>query len=281
MKTCPQCNSIFSDDYVYCLNDGTVLVGEDGEQETVANLKFGGRVAADLSDSTSHCGACGLENRGTAKFCKRCGGALVADAAAYLGGQMSPTVAFGFAPGNDPRISPDPDATVDLHRGLFTPPQPAAVQAGQKTNRTPLVVAAIALGIVAIVIVAAIGMKSGRSTIESNNANVSASNAAARPTEVRLPARFQRNYTGTIVGKSLFMSLTRDGSDLRGEASTTRIDKLYGTIDDEGNFDLDGHENDSKLTGHYKGRIYGDGSISGEWTKPDGTHPTMFSLQQQ
>ena len=44
MKVCPQCNSVFGDDFVFCSNDGTVLVEEnlplpteadDAETETI------------------------------------------------------------------------------------------------------------------------------------------------------------------------------------------------------------------------------------------------------
>ena len=47
MKVCPQCNSVFGDDFVYCSNDGSVLAeenlslptGEDIEAETVIRRK--------------------------------------------------------------------------------------------------------------------------------------------------------------------------------------------------------------------------------------------------
>lgn len=56
MKRCPQCNSVFSDENIYCLNDGTVLVEEnfalpseadDFEAETIIRND---PVVVDLSD---------------------------------------------------------------------------------------------------------------------------------------------------------------------------------------------------------------------------------------
>ena len=56
MKRCPQCNSVYSDENIYCLNDGTVLVEEtfvlpseanDFEAETIIRNN---PVVVDLSD---------------------------------------------------------------------------------------------------------------------------------------------------------------------------------------------------------------------------------------
>lgn len=274
MKTCPQCSNIFDDDYVYCLNDGTVLAGADGEQETVANIRFTG--LGGLGERSVECGSCGLDNRATSKFCKRCGAPTAASAAASLG--MSPTVAFGFAPAREPGFSssPQPDPTVDLRRDLFTPPQQYAVAPSRPTSNRNLIIAGMLVGIA--VVITFIAISDGKVT--PSNTNKSVANVA-NTAESKLPANFQRNYAGAISGKSLFLSLTREGSSLRGEASTTRTDKLYGQIDDDGNFSVDGYPSEGNLTGRYTGKIYLDGSISGEWSKPDGTYATPFTVQQQ
>ncbi len=56
MKKCPQCNSVYGDENLYCLNDGTVLVEEsfslpssadDFEAETIIRHK---PVTVDLSN---------------------------------------------------------------------------------------------------------------------------------------------------------------------------------------------------------------------------------------
>ena len=40
MKNCPQCNTVYDEDYIFCLTDGNALLDNDDEQETVLNRKF-------------------------------------------------------------------------------------------------------------------------------------------------------------------------------------------------------------------------------------------------
>jgi hypothetical protein len=58
MKVCPQCRSVFGDDFLYCSNDGTVLVEEnlplptesdDAEAETVIRRKGEPPIIVDLN----------------------------------------------------------------------------------------------------------------------------------------------------------------------------------------------------------------------------------------
>lgn len=58
MKVCPQCRSVFGDDFVYCSDDGTVLVEEnlplptdtDAEAETVIRRKGEPPIIVDLNE---------------------------------------------------------------------------------------------------------------------------------------------------------------------------------------------------------------------------------------
>jgi hypothetical protein len=94
-----------------------------------------------------------------------------------------------------------------------------------------------------------------------------------------LPDAFDRVYRGTIGdGIPLTMSLKRDGDELTGRASTTSIDYLYGSIDDDGSFSLDGKKDDKVSTGTYTGHIYSDGSIRGTWTKLNSKKGTSASF---
>lgn len=96
-----------------------------------------------------------------------------------------------------------------------------------------------------------------------------------------LPASFSRSYQGTIGGMDFSMSLNRNGSKLEGKASTeSSWDKLSGTIESNGEFTVKGLEFGSKYTGIYKGTIYSNGTISGTWTRPDGTSETSFYVSQ-
>ncbi len=73
MKSCPNCNSQFPDDYVFCLNDGTTL--DEAEQETLVQnrIVFGGQTASLSPDMLTVCASCGLANRAGSQFCKQCG----------------------------------------------------------------------------------------------------------------------------------------------------------------------------------------------------------------
>ncbi len=84
---CPQCNSVYSDDYVYCLNDGNPLVDESGEQQTVVN-RIVMPPQTDPGEVMVACTSCGVANRSNSRFCKKCGGPTVS----------SPGVAFDFNP---------------------------------------------------------------------------------------------------------------------------------------------------------------------------------------
>lgn len=80
MKICSQCSSVFPDDYVFCLTDGSILADGDEEQETVVQKRvvFEQPTSALSPDMLAACAACGLANRTNSKFCKKCGGALFA-----------------------------------------------------------------------------------------------------------------------------------------------------------------------------------------------------------
>ena len=83
MKICSQCSSVFPDDYLFCLTDGSILAdGEGEEQETIVQKKivFEQPTSALSPDMIFACPACGLANRANSKFCKKCGGALAAAA---------------------------------------------------------------------------------------------------------------------------------------------------------------------------------------------------------
>jgi hypothetical protein len=76
MKSCSQCSSVFPDDFLFGLTDGTVLQDSGGEQETVLNRKFWNPSPGAVSTAEAaaiRCASCGLENHAGSKFCKKCG----------------------------------------------------------------------------------------------------------------------------------------------------------------------------------------------------------------
>ncbi len=79
MKFCPQCQSVFPEDYVFCMSDGTTLKEKDAEQETVVRPKISaGQTTALSPEMLVACASCGLSNRANSKFCKKCGNTLTA-----------------------------------------------------------------------------------------------------------------------------------------------------------------------------------------------------------
>jgi hypothetical protein len=73
---CPKCGRNYSDDLLYCLDDGTRLVEvrEEAEIETVAHP----RIVVDMSAPVDpeFCPACGTANKVRSRFCKKCGQSL-------------------------------------------------------------------------------------------------------------------------------------------------------------------------------------------------------------
>ncbi|MBV9241342.1 MAG: zinc ribbon domain-containing protein [Acidobacteria bacterium] len=70
---CPKCGRNYSDDLLYCLDDGTALleVREEPEVETVAHPRI--VVDALASNSQEFCPHCGSPNKSGSRFCKKCG----------------------------------------------------------------------------------------------------------------------------------------------------------------------------------------------------------------
>jgi uncharacterized Zn-finger protein len=70
---CPKCGRNYSEDLLYCLDDGTRLIErrEEPEIETVAHPRF----VVDMNAPADHefCPACGTANKVGSRFCKKCG----------------------------------------------------------------------------------------------------------------------------------------------------------------------------------------------------------------
>lgn len=284
MKTCSQCSSVFPDDYHYCLTDGTVLHDSEGEQETVLNQKLwnpspGGIFTAEAASVTAICAACGLENQAGSKFCKKCG-APFANVSPVHGTLPAPTVA-AFEVNLNPPSNQIPGKGDTIAFPLPFPGVPQTEQRPANPNRNIIfavsTVGLIVAAIIAVTFLAGKG-KSDNSNQSQNKANASPSATAAA---VSLPKTFERNYQGTIGAQNFSMVLKRDGGELSGTASTRKTDYLYGTIGDDGEFKLEGKEDDVRSTGIYKGRIHPDGSITGTWTTLGGTKSTPFNLTER
>lgn len=115
----------------------------------------------------------------------------------------------------------------------------------------------------------------------AQNAAASASHAASARTGVVV-------FRGTLGAKlSIQMRLRREGDKLDGSYFYETVGKdlsLRGTIDAAGNFNLQEFDAAGAQTGVFKGAWKGPQcddcgeSLTGKWTRPDGTRPLEFSL---
>ncbi len=80
---CPKCGRNYSDELLYCLDDGTKLleVREEPEVETVVARP---RIVVETNRAASqeYCPACGTANKIGSRFCKKCGQPLIDDGVA-------------------------------------------------------------------------------------------------------------------------------------------------------------------------------------------------------
>jgi len=103
-----------------------------------------------------------------------------------------------------------------------------------------------------------------------------------RKSDTSLTRNFTRTYSGTADNDGISMQLRRSGSSLSGKVfsrrSVTDI-SVSGSISDDGYFEMNEHSDIGEQTGIYSGRISDDGTMSGTWTKPDGSKSRRFFLR--
>ncbi len=112
------------------------------------------------------------------------------------------------------------------------------------------------------------------------NPTVSTAHVKPKSSSTLLLDSANSHYEGKIGGQIFSMVLARDGRSLTGTVTTAKTEMLIGTIDDDGNFSLDSFSNSRQQTGVYKGRIFPNGSIRGNWTNAQGRQGTSFFLTQ-
>jgi len=110
--------------------------------------------------------------------------------------------------------------------------------------------------------------------------------AAAGGVTPALETKYFRGSIGSSLG--LQMKLIRDGEKLLGSYYYQKIGKkidLRGSIDQYSNVVLEEFDASGKQTGTFKGLWSTDEDgllkIAGNWTAPNGTQPTAFSLHQE
>lgn len=177
------------------------------------------------------------------------------------------------------------------------PPPPRSAAKPAITAPKPLPVGKIFAGVVGglfflILIVVGIRRSSGDSpsagrstpspipTNSRSSVTTSPANTNASINSFPLGENVEQKYSGTIGTKrqKFSIALTRSGTQLTGTAETPKSwDKLVGTIDTDGYFDLKGYERgDMDMnTGDYTGQISSSGTISGRWS--NGTSASDFT----
>ena len=222
-----------------------------------------------------YCENCGGVNESNSVFCNNCGHLLENEQKTLIKPSLPP-------PPEIPTQVIDFRGNPTINLPLNTPSKP------ERSNKGLVFAGVVFAGLLLISIIAIAVANKNNNTAVNSTPNSSLTSKTATPitsstvdSSTTLPNNFDRSYEGTISGQNISMTLKRDGDELKGTAATSRTDYLYGKINSDGEFRLEGYENDNKLTGIYKGRIYPNGSISGTWTTPQGTKPTTFSLSEQ
>jgi hypothetical protein len=175
-------------------------------------------------------------------------------------------------------------------------PLAAAIPVNTPGPSSPIlkILGASILGIILLIVVVA-GLRSGGTTPNSNarsplpmNTPTPANRASSTNSNSALPDTFDdRAYEGTIGSKdrSFSITLTKNGSELTGTASTIgNWDKIVGTIDSSGHFDVSGYEKGDmgKNKGKYTGQITTDGTvITGKWSNMTDTKESDFTVYEQ
>jgi len=239
MKICPQCNGSFADDYVFCMNDGTTLRDESGEQETLVGQRFSIPATTALSpDMLIECSSCGLANRANSKFCKKCGGPIGVSSSQNelkLGGDS----VFGVSPQfvHPPTTSdttasgqslPPMDQTIAFQPQIFTPPgQSAAVESrgsgGPSRNALIAILSVlIVAGVVIIYGLQSDGIVPANNSQPNTNRVIATAanqiqNAANTMANVPATSSYQSNNIGRT-GRLTRNLLIRSGSNLHAES---------------------------------------------------------------
>jgi ribosomal protein L40E len=272
---CPKCNAKSEPDSYFCNTCGNQL-------RSNPDLTKRGTATAKTQLLGSICPTCGAGNQSSSTFCVSCGQALRAEESKHSNTLLP--------------VLPVPQSTIPTQAvdtvGAVNV-TPSAVKPG--AGKGCLTAIGICIGIIFLCAVLQ-GIISNRNRSTDSYTTPSPTSLRSTPiylatpysansttnasSNTSLPTTFSRSYSGTIGNQSFSMSLERDGSELKGTASTRKTDHLDGTIDSDGSFTLKGYENGNKWTGNYSGRIYSDGSIVGTWTNTQGEQGVSFSLSE-
>jgi Tfp pilus assembly protein PilV len=93
---------------------------------------------------------------------------------------------------------------------------------------------------------------------------------------------FNQAYEGTVNYDPIEMQLVRNGTSLSGKViprNRYADISVRGTIGDDGSFEMTEYSDLGAITGMYRGRIQADNTITGSWSKPDGSKSRPLYLK--
>lgn len=236
MKSCPQCQSVFPEDYVFCLNDGVTLHDAETEQETdlrpVVNF---GKTSMLSPDMIVACVSCQVSNRANSKFCKKCGTVLTKGNS--QSGQSFPSFTPSHttpADSSDFRIDPVNNAsgmyeeTVAFQPQRFTPPgqgMPTISRSSRPSNPTAILIAILAAVVIGGgAIVYSLQKVDGSVSSASNSTSPKSVNTAvANAINVAANAAANSTYNSAMVGRTGRLSTNQ-----RIRSASNRYSEILG-----------------------------------------------------
>lgn len=133
-----------------------------------------------------------------------------------------------------------------------------------------------------IFIIALSGTSCNSSEKKSNETTFQNNNNSDNNVEPSI-SDFTKTFEGTINGKyGIIMTLTNNSNMLNGTntyKSQGSSMKISGTINANGELTLNEFNDKGIMTGIFKGQMNGN-SISGQWSKPDGSKSMTFSISE-
>lgn len=280
MKKCPLCNEMSGDDNLFCVNDGVTLVPafEVSQSRMVISLEnnppapeLPTRFVSPPKPPT------GIP-KDNSKFLYSVIGALTTIILLMgigfiflrnindgeIVAQVKPNDKETTQISNQPEKSKSENNTTNFSSTNQNAAQPVSNTANSKEKFAPKP-----------------NQNSNMSWSGNTGANWS-SNTNSSGNNFPMARNFNRTYRGTADNDGITMQLKRSGSSLSGRVlsrrSATEI-SVSGNIDGDGYFEMSEYSDIGVTTGIYQGRINTDGTLTGTWTKPDGSKPRPVYLR--
>lgn len=267
MKRCPNCNQFFEDDNVFCFNDGTPLIPIADANPNRVVISWADKPPVTEMPPQFVMPApppANAPRNDNSKFLYTILGALAAGVI-FIGAGF-----FFLRPASDKntveaskKSSPDSASSLGSSTSNTDETPSNSSKKDEKIAPKPIFNAG--------------------SNAPTNAPAMNTMPAANTPSSgFRLTRNFNRTFSGTAGDDGISMRLQRSGSSLSGRVfsrrSVTEI-SVSGNIYDDGSFEMNEYSDIGAVTGVYQGRIYSDGTMSGTWTRPDGSKSRYFSLR--